>query len=149
MSEVEAERVEKLSAEIESYERKQGAAIANMVAKLVTFAVRKLEEYFNAPLEEVLAFLNENPDLLNHKTLDAAIDSISNRAMKFAINALIRMGGSLIRKKEEWRQEFLENGELFILAAVKNYDPVIFEALQKNENVLKFIKGYIAYKLGL
>jgi len=142
--------VEKLSKEIAEYEKKQGAAIANMVAKLVSFAVRKLEEYFNAPVDEVLTFLNENPDLLDYKILDSAIDGVGNPAIKFAINALIRMGGTILRKKEEWREEFLgEGGELFILAAIKNYDPIIFESLQKNRNVLKFLKGYIAYKLGL
>ncbi len=147
---IEAKNVERLSKEIEEYEKRQGAAIANMVAKLVSFAVRKLEEYFKAPIDEVLSFLNENPDLLDYKLLDAAIDSVNNPAIKFAINALIRMGGTIIRKKEEWREEFLgEGGEIYILAAVKNYDPIIFEALQKNKNVLKFIKGYIAYKLGL
>jgi choline dehydrogenase-like flavoprotein len=142
----EFERVVK---EIEQYKKKQGAALASMVSKIATYAFRKLEEFFNAPISEVLQFLENNPDYLDYKLLDAQISQIKNPAVRFAITALTRAGGTILRHNDEWRKEFLEQGETFILLALKQHNPQLYELLKDKPKLVSFIKGYIAYKLGL
>jgi hypothetical protein len=141
--------VERVIKEIEEYQKKQGAALASMVSKIATYAFRKLEEYFGAPIGEVLQFLEENPDYLDYKLLDAQISAIKNITIRFAINALTRAGGTILRHNNEWRKEFLEQGEQFILLSLKQHNPQLYELLKDKPKLVSFIKGYIAYKLGL
>ena len=141
-----ASRIEK---EIEEYQRRQGAALASMISKVATYACKKLEEFFSAPIEEILLFLDQNPDVMDYRILDEEINRIRNVGIRFAINALTRAGGTILKRNDGWRQEFLEQGEKFILAALKKHNPSLHELLKDKPHVVSFIKGYIAYKLGL
>ena len=141
--------VEKIEKEIEEYQKKQGAALASMVSRITSYAIRKLEDFFNAPIEEVLLFLDQNQDIMDYKIIDDEISNIKNPTIRFALNALTRAGGTILRNNDSWREEFLSEGEKFILAALKKHNPSLFDLLKDKPHVVSFIKGYIAYKLGL
>ena len=139
----------RIEEEIAAYQRKQGAALAVLVSKLTTYACRRLEDYFDAPIDQIFFFLEENPDVMDYKILDDEINCINNMWLKFAVNALIRGGGTILKQNNGWRQEFLEQGETILLAALRSYNAPLYETLKDNRKVVGFIKDYIAYKLGL
>ena len=141
--------VEKLEKEIEAYQIRQGAAIASMVSKVATYAIKKLEEFFGAPIEQVLDFLEQNPDVLDFNIIDEELRKIQNPAVKIAINALVRAGGTFLKRHDGWREQFLEQGEMYILLALKKHNPRLYDLLKDRPRVVQFIKGYIAHKLGL
>lgn len=141
------EELKKLEKEIEAYQKRQGMALANLTTRITAYAIKKLEEFFQAPASEVLEFLENNPELLDYRIIDAEIKQIRNPLVKFAVDALIRAGGRII--KDGWKREFLESGELYILLALRNYNPSLYHILRDKRNVLSFIKSYIAYRLGL
>ena len=138
----------RIKEEIEKYEIQQGVAISSLIAKLINYVCSKLQETFNAPLESVLEFLNQNPDLLDFSILDEHINKL-NMPMKIAINTLIRSVGAVIKAKEHWKRELIENGTTYILEVLKHYNPNLYNLLKDKQNILNFIKSYIIYKLGI
>jgi len=138
----------RIKEEIEKYEIQQGVAISSLIAKIITYACSKLQETFNAPLEEVLEFLDQNPDLLDFSILDEHLNKL-NMPMRVAINTLVRSVGVVIKTKENWKKELIENGTTYILEVLKRFNPNLYNVLKDKQNILNFIKSYIIYKLGI
>jgi len=140
--------------EVLEIQKKKALALGSFVSKIVDFALEELVEYFSAiglSRDEIFDFLESNPDLLRFDTLDAAIDEAvkGNKAIRVAISALIRAGGVFIKSNDNWREEFLEEGETYILECLKKYRPETYHLLKNKERVVSFIKRYVEYKLGL
>jgi len=140
--------------EVLEIQRKKALALSSFVSKIVDFALEELVEYFSAiglSRYEIFYFLEDNPDLLRFDTLDAAINEAikGNKAIRAAISALIRAGGVFIKSNDNWREEFLEEGEKYILECLKKYRPETYHLLKDKGRVVSFIKRYVEYKLGL
>jgi len=140
--------------EVLEIQKKKALALGSFVSKIVDFALEELVEYFSAiglSRDEIFDFLEDNPDLLRFDTLDAAINEAikGNKAIRAAISALIRAGGVFIKSNDNWREEFLEEGEMYILECLKKYRPETYHLLKDKERVVSFIKRYVEYKLGL
>lgn len=147
MEEEKKEIIKEVEEEIRKYEIQQGLVISNLIYKLIKYTCDKLEQTFEAPLELILEFLNENPDLLKYDLIDKELDKLS-MPIKIALNSAVKVLGAIVKTKG-WKKELLENGNDLILAVVKKYDPQLYEMLKDKQNLLNFIKSYIIYKLGI
>ena len=148
----EARGVNEVKKEIIELQRKKAMSLNSMVAKITDYAVDKLVEYFSQyglSREEVFEFLENNPDLLTFEAVDSAIANIDNQLIRFLISSATRAGGVFFRSHDGWREEFIENGEQYILECMKVFRPELYSLLKDKPHIIGFIKRYIEYKLGL
>jgi len=135
--------------EIKEYQLRQALAISSVAAKLVNLAIRKLEDYFDAPIEEVLEFLENNPQYLDASILDVELNKL-DRVTKLLILSAMKGVGVILKRNDGWRKELLsENGNEFIIQVIKKYLPELYPLVKDKTNIINFLRMYIVHKLGI
>jgi len=152
MEGAETRDLSEVKKEIIELQKRKALSLSSMIAKITDYAVDKLTEYFSQyglSREEVFEFLESNPDLMSFEAVDSAIMNIDNKMISFLVSTATRAGGVFFRSHDDWRAEFLENGEQYILECMKRFRPEVYDLLKDKPKIVGFIKRYIEYKLGL
>jgi hypothetical protein len=146
---------EKNKEEIDEVTKRQAKRLASMCSKIADFAVETFTDWLSEVWgrevlpQEAVRWLDEHADLLDFDLLDEAIANIGDWRITALINGSLRIGGFIIRQREEWVDELRVNGEQLFLQMLSTQRKDLYELLKDEPHLVSFLISYIRYKLRL
>ena len=121
--------------------------VSNLIDYGVTSFVTKMSELAGRPLslDEALALVEQNSDLLSLELIDSVVDSIDNKKVRILISVALKLGGMLMRTYG--LADTLLNSPETLLEYLKHVRPDLYEVLQKYPNTSRLICAWVIKKL--
>ena len=121
--------------------------VSNLIDYGVTSFVTKMSELAGRPLslDEALALVEQNSDLLSLELIDSIVDSIDNKKVRMLIGVALKLGGMLMRAYG--LADTLFNSPETLLEYLKTVRPDLYEVLQKYPNTSRLICAWVIKKL--